>query len=337
MPDIDILNIQPTQICKDLRGRFVLLYGLPKSGKTSTSSMWPKPLLCAFEKGYNALIGVRPVDIDKWSTFKQICRQLKAPEAKEQYQTLIIDTVSIAARLCEKYVCQREGVDALGDIGYGRGWNMYKEELETTFRELTQLGYAIVFLCHSKEYKSEMVDEEGNAMMAQQPDLTNSVRTIINGLVDIIGYISVQFDKEGNSSRYIYTRSTPTVFAGSRYKYLASKIPLSYQNLVDAVAEAMEKEAAETGTQLLDENQYKAERSVAVKQEREFPELMDLARNFWMKYLESAENDEQREERLNKMNSIVFKIFGKVVKLSTVQPAQRDLLELVVDEFANCK
>lgn len=24
---IDILNIQPTQLCKDLRGRFVMIYG----------------------------------------------------------------------------------------------------------------------------------------------------------------------------------------------------------------------------------------------------------------------------------------------------------------------
>lgn len=27
MAMIDIFNIQPTQLCKDLRGRFVMLYG----------------------------------------------------------------------------------------------------------------------------------------------------------------------------------------------------------------------------------------------------------------------------------------------------------------------
>lgn len=47
MAVIDILNIQPTQLCKDLRGRFVMIYGQAKSGKTSTSVMWPKPLLVA--------------------------------------------------------------------------------------------------------------------------------------------------------------------------------------------------------------------------------------------------------------------------------------------------
>lgn len=120
MAMIDIFNIQPTQLCKDLRGRFVLLYGQAKSGKTSMSAMWPKPLLVAFEKGYNALVGVRPADVTSWADFKSICRQLKKPEAKEIYETIVIDTIAIAYALCEKYILNREGVQAIGDIGYGK-------------------------------------------------------------------------------------------------------------------------------------------------------------------------------------------------------------------------
>lgn len=120
MAMIDIFNIQPTQLCKDLRGRFVLLYGQAKSGKTSMSAMWPKPLLVAFEKGYNALVGVRPADVTSWADFKAICRQLKKPEAKEIYETIVIDTIAIAYALCEKFILAREGVAAIGDIGYGK-------------------------------------------------------------------------------------------------------------------------------------------------------------------------------------------------------------------------
>lgn len=95
MAKIDISKIQPTRLCKDLRGRFIEIFGREKSGKTSTAVLWPKPLLCAFEKGYNALVGVYPADIDNWSTFKDICRQLKKPEMKELYETIIIDTVGM--------------------------------------------------------------------------------------------------------------------------------------------------------------------------------------------------------------------------------------------------
>ena len=120
MAVIDIFNIQPTQLCKSLSGKFVFLYGAAKTGKTSTAVLWPKPLLLATEKGYNALVGVRAADITSWADIKQICRQLKKPEAKEVYSTIIVDTVALAYSLCEKYILAREGVQAIGDIGYGK-------------------------------------------------------------------------------------------------------------------------------------------------------------------------------------------------------------------------
>lgn len=84
--------------------------------------MWPKPLLVAFEKGYNALIGVRPVDISSWADFKQVCRQLKKLEAKQVYETVILDTVALAYSLCEKYILQREAVQQISDIPYGKAF-----------------------------------------------------------------------------------------------------------------------------------------------------------------------------------------------------------------------
>lgn len=95
MAKINLAELQPTRLCKDLRGRFIEIFGREKSGKTSTAVLWPKPLLCAFEIGYHALANVYAADIDNWSTFKDICRQLKKPEMKERFETIIIDTVGI--------------------------------------------------------------------------------------------------------------------------------------------------------------------------------------------------------------------------------------------------
>lgn len=46
MANIDLLNLQPQQISKDLRGKFMLLYGLPKAGKTTLASELDKVLIC---------------------------------------------------------------------------------------------------------------------------------------------------------------------------------------------------------------------------------------------------------------------------------------------------
>ena len=104
---LDILGIQPTVISRDLKGKYVLLYGKAKSGKTTAATSFPKALLCAFEKGYNAIAGIKAADITKWSDFKLILRQLESPEAHELYETIIIDTISIAYDLCEQFICAR--------------------------------------------------------------------------------------------------------------------------------------------------------------------------------------------------------------------------------------
>lgn len=96
MAGIDILNIEPTVISRDLKGKYILLYGKPKSGKTTLASKFPKNLLIAFEKGYNAIDGIRAVDINTWSDFKLVLRQLKLAEAKQMYDTITIDTTTIA-------------------------------------------------------------------------------------------------------------------------------------------------------------------------------------------------------------------------------------------------
>ena len=326
MAAIDIFNIQPTQLCKDLRGRFVLLYGQAKSGKTSMSAMWPKPLLVAFEKGYNALVGVRPADVSSWADFKNICRQLKKPEAKELYETIVIDTIAIAYALCEKYILAREGVTAIGDIGYGKGWGMLKDEFETVFRELTQLGYAIVFIAHSKTKKTEQTDEEGNELDALAPDLPNTAYQIVNRMVDVIGYIGVEYDIKNNKSyRYLYTRGTPTIFAGSRYKYLAPKIELGYQQLVDAIAEAMEKEAELTGTGFVSEEELNKNKPI---EKRSFDETMTEAKDLWNKIIKT-----KGEEGREAIKLVISNVFGHDMQLSRATPEQQELVEMVVEDL----
>ena len=90
---IDLLNLQPTVISRDLKGKYVLLYGKPKSGKTTAACQFPKALLVAFEKGYNAIGGVIAQDVTKWADFKMVLRQLERPEVKERFDTIIIDTI----------------------------------------------------------------------------------------------------------------------------------------------------------------------------------------------------------------------------------------------------
>jgi hypothetical protein len=47
----------------------------------------------------------------KWADFKKVLTQLRKPQAKEMYDTIVIDTATWAYDLCEKYICQRENIN----------------------------------------------------------------------------------------------------------------------------------------------------------------------------------------------------------------------------------
>jgi len=74
----------------------------------------PNAILLAFEKGYNALPGVMAQDITSWGEMKQVFRELKKPAVKEMYQSIIVDTIDIAADMCQKYICDQNGITTLG-------------------------------------------------------------------------------------------------------------------------------------------------------------------------------------------------------------------------------
>ena len=115
-----------------------MLYGTPKSGKTTTASKFPKALLIAFEKGYNAIDGIKAVDVNKWLEFRQILKQLEKPEAQAMYDTITIDTTTIAYEMCEQFVCSQNGVQSIRDIPWGQGWTLVKKEFETCFQVNTR-------------------------------------------------------------------------------------------------------------------------------------------------------------------------------------------------------
>lgn len=299
-----------------------------KTGKSTFGSQLPRGLFMNFENGTNALAGIRSVPILRWTDAKKVLSQLRKPQARELYDTIIVDTVDIAWSLAEKYIVQREGVSTLREIAWGQGWGMLRQEFSEFWREITLLGFGILFIAHSKEKPTEIRDEDGNAISMVTPNIgSGSATDIINGLVDIIGYLQVQVNSDGTSERYLYTRSTPTIFAGSRYQYLAPKIKFGYQELVDAIGDAIDMAVKIDGAEVTDHTE------IAQTKSRPFQEIMEEARTIWSTYLNSASTEEEKDQHLNIMKDIIRRIFGNEdFKLSAAVPSQADLVELFIDE-----
>ena len=314
---IDILNIQPSVISRDLRGKYVLLYGKPKSGKTTAACAFPNSLLVAFERGYNAIGGVRAVDITKWADWKMVLRQLEKPEAQKMYETIIIDTISIAWDYCEQYICAQNGVQKINDIAWGAGYSACKKEFEGALRKITMLGYGIVLIAHSAARVEKTAD--GSEVEIISPEMPKRAAEICNGLVDIIGYIGGEYDADKNFTRYLYTRETPTLFAGSRFKYLAPKIKFGYQELVDAIAEAIDMAEKHDGVKVVDNAEL-----TAIGERLDFATVRAEAQDLWQKLTQN--NPDNASVILKKIEMTM----GHRMKLSEFTEDQCDLMYLVV-------
>jgi hypothetical protein len=316
---IDILNIKPSVISRDLKGKYVLVYSQPKVGKTSFAASFPRNLLLAFEKGYNAIGGVLAADINKWSDVKLILRQLEKPEARAMYDTVTIDTVSIAWDLCEQFICAQAGVQKINEIPWGQGYTQLTQEFESFLRKITMLGYGLVLITHV-DVRRETVNDNEVEFFA--PSLNKRCYPICNKIVDIIGYIGIEWNEDGSSERWLYTRKTPTIMAGSRFKHLAPKIKFGYDELVKAIGEAIDKSEKIDGATVVDNIEVKAEEKLNYNQ------LKAEAIELWTKLVGEGENaDADMAQRILKR---VEMIFGRPVRLSEITEDQVDLYQLVL-------
>jgi hypothetical protein len=81
------------------------------------------------------------------------------------------------------------------------------------------------------------------------PTLDKRGRLVCERTCDIIGLTRPVTEADGRVVTKMFMRETPRFVAGSRFRYTPDVIDLSYDNLVNAIKDAIDKEAAETGNQ----------------------------------------------------------------------------------------
>lgn len=191
--------------------------------------------------------------VNSWSEFLKVLKQLKDPRAKEMYETIIIDTADIAYDYCEQYICNINGVDTIGKIPFGQGYTLAGKEFDSKLRQLVQNDFGLVLISHAQD--KVFKDENGNESNKIVSTLGNKPRLICSRLCDIIAYSRAVETAEGNKTM-LFMRGTPRFEAGSRFKYTPDYIEFNYKNLVEAIGNAIDKQAEEdNGTYVSDERQ----------------------------------------------------------------------------------
>lgn len=316
---INLLELQPHKVSRDLSGYFTYLYGPGGSGKTTFAASAPKPLIIAFERGYNALPGVFAQDVNTWGEMKQVLRELKKPEVKERFSTIAIDTVDLASVACEKYMCNQLGIENIGDGGWStNGWKKVKTEWEQTFKEVAMLGYAIVFISHAKD--KTFTRKDGSTYNQIAPSCSTAYNEIIKNMVDLMGYIDV----DQGERKLILRSADGTIDCKSRFRCIEPIIPFSYQSLVDALNKAIDIEANETGNMFITTERQEITEVVEYNYEELITRFQTLVGELMNK------NSTFYGPRITQ---IVDKYLGKGKKVSDTTIEQAEFIYLIISEI----
>ncbi len=322
-----LLSITPHEVSRNLKGYSVMFYGAPKSGKTTIASQFPHSLLLAFEKGYSALPGVMAMPVNSWGEFKRILGELRDPAVKERFETVVIDTADIAYSFCEKYVCSQaitneQIYDSIPEIPYGKGYKLAMSEFDEAIRKVLQMGYGLVIISHAqdKTFKDENKQDYSQII----PTLDTRARLVCERACDIIGY-SRGIETEDGVVTKLFLRGTPRFIAGSRFKYTPEVITFTYDNLVNAIVSAIDKEAEVSGFVTTDYTPAHIE-----EQEYDFSSLMI---QFQDKVDSLMKSDP--EANSSKIVKIVENYLGKGRKVGDCNESQANLIDLIIQDLNN--
>ena len=273
--------------------------------------------------------------INSWSEFRKVLRQLKEPEVQKKFETIIVDTADIAYDYCEKYICSNAGVDTIGDIGYGKGYTLVGKEFDEALRSIVQMNYGLVLISHATD--KTFTDELGKEYNQIVPTLGTRPRNIVSRMCDIIAYSRAVQDAEGHTSTKLFMRGTPRYVAGSRFKYTPEYIDFTYNDLVKAIGDAIDKQMSEDGEEFFTDKANNLYTDTTIL---DFDEMMKEFSNIVANIPGSSDVKAETEDGIKfkdywqpRITQIIEKYLGKGHKMKDCTRDQVEAIDLIITDL----
>lgn len=229
-PEKPAMLFAKTTRTKEIAGASKLLYGFPKTGKTTLASVQRsadgrEPLFVATEDGHAAL-EVYCQRVTTWEGFARLCDHIvkNADAIRAQHSCIVLDIITDLDQWCAQAVAKKHNVAHISDLDYGKGFALSKEELSI---QLTKLGgvLPLTYIAHAAEKE---INWNGEKIKVQSPSLSKGALDWVNGKVDMIGYISPASTKK-EKAELLFKPEKGTI-AGSRFPQLAKSFQIDYAN-----------------------------------------------------------------------------------------------------------
>lgn len=283
---VDIMNVKPHEVSRDITGYVIGLYSRPGAGKTTFASQAEDALFLATEIGYKAIPGVYPQPINTWSDFLIAVAQLRRPEAKERYKTIVIDTLDELVFLATEHVLQQNGVKDLSEVPYGKAYNMLEDALRKPFRQIVE-NYGLILLAHDTSKQ----DEEDEKLKYATLNFNKKVKRIVMGLLDLLIYVEM---KRGEDERIMHFQSSELWDAKTRFANIAPSATFSYDNFVKVFNDAVD------GVATIEKREHVSSSGTQMPSDKEFIAYLEELNTFAMGIIEETGEVEKIQSLIGK-------------------------------------
>lgn len=202
--------------------KYLILFGLPKVGKTTILSTLDNNLILDFEQG-TTYVDALKVQINSLKELKECIKAIK--EAGKPYKYITIDTITAVEEMAKPLALQmwqnsplyttKYEVKDITQVPQGAGYSFWRQAIEAIIDLIASATDNIILCGHVKD--AALAENVTGSI--KQLDLTGKVSRILSARSDAIGFVH----RDEDSNLCINFGQSGEVLTGARPKHLANK------------------------------------------------------------------------------------------------------------------
>lgn len=189
----------------------MLVYGEPGVGKSVFASKSPKPFFITTDGNYEWLedFGAKEEDhiqVESWEEAKKIFN-----DNFDNYETIVVDLLEDLFKWCEQEYCKRGRIDHVSDIGFGKGYDITRNEFFLEISKLLNKNKNVILITHGITFETK--DRRGVAHTKHAPSsrIPDKVLDMIEGRLRycLRAYLKAEEQPDGTLKKERYLSLVP--------------------------------------------------------------------------------------------------------------------------------
>ena len=207
--------------------QYLVLYGLPKAGKTSAVAQLENNLIVDLEGG-SQFIDAMAVQARTIADLGEIAQAIRAKNEEvghNFYKHITIDNATRLEDICMSYACQLYRKTELGKnwtgndvttLARGAGYKYLRDAVKKVIDMFKDLCDEFILIGHVKD---SITDKDGEEVNAKEIDLVGKLGKIVCGMADAVGYVY----RKDNETHISFKSGGDGTIMEARARHIAGK------------------------------------------------------------------------------------------------------------------